>query len=459
MMFAVLLATALAFRVPLQKSKHTVSLLQSNSLVRAKMLHATQYYGEIMVGTPPQKFKVIFDSGSGHLLIPSTKCEDPACNGHKRYNATNSSTGMQIGWSDEPTKAIPADSDDRDVSTIFFASGNAAGEFARDIVCVSEKRCGLMDFVQLTEESDDPFKDAEWDGVMGLGLKISDANEFNTLRNLVGNSSEPVLGIYLSNDADSALSFGKIEHELIDGDIQYQPISDEGYWQVKMDDFAIAGKPSGICGKEGCQAVVDTGSSMLMAPPPMVEALEKQLNVHENCSNYDSLPTLGFTFQGKTFSLTPDDYIDSQRTEQGTTGCWLGLLPVPDTGKGPLVVLGYPFLRQVYTVLDVGAEGAEPRVGFALAKHGQKHQGDSELRLAKVLPSVQALTTSSERLTNEVMGKVNKTEAAKAKIAEEAKNATAAKAAPENATETAKATEAVNETSGTKNLRASSKKA
>ena len=30
------------------------------------------------------------------------------------------------------------------------------------------RSCGLvevMDFVQLTEESDDPFKDAEWDGV------------------------------------------------------------------------------------------------------------------------------------------------------------------------------------------------------------------------------------------------------------------------------------------------------
>jgi hypothetical protein len=360
---------------------------------------------------------------------------------------------MQIGWSDEPTKAIEADSDDRDVSTIFFASGNAAGEFARDMVCVSEKRCGVMDFVQLTEESDDPFKDAEWDGVMGLGLKISDANEFNVLRNLVGNATEPVLGIYLSNDADSALSFGKIEHELIDGEIQYQPISDEGYWQVKMDDFAIAGEASGICGKDGCQAVVDTGSSMLMAPPPMVEALEKKLNVHENCSNYDSLPTLGFTFQGKTFSLTPDDYIDSQRTEQGTTGCWLGLLPVPDTGKGPLVVLGYPFLRQVYTVLDVGAEGATPRVGFAMAKHGQKREGSDELRLAKVLPSVQALTVSSERLTNEVMGKVNNTAKAKAKIAEETKKAEAA----------ANTTEAVKDTKTTKtepkNLRASAKKA
>lgn len=63
---------------------------------RMAKLHATQYYGKVSVGSPAQEFLVIFDSGSGQLLVPSEKCEDDACEHHKTYNASASTTGMQV---------------------------------------------------------------------------------------------------------------------------------------------------------------------------------------------------------------------------------------------------------------------------------------------------------------------------------------------------------------------------
>jgi len=61
-----------------------------------KVIHKTAYYGRLEVGSPRQPFTVVFDTGSGNLMIPSTYCQSKACTMHKRFDRKSSTTAEDI---------------------------------------------------------------------------------------------------------------------------------------------------------------------------------------------------------------------------------------------------------------------------------------------------------------------------------------------------------------------------
>src|SRR5690348_14197149 len=57
----------------------------------------SQLYGIIEIGTPPQKFDVIFDTSTGNVWVASGRCKSAACEHKTRYSSASSSSYISDG--------------------------------------------------------------------------------------------------------------------------------------------------------------------------------------------------------------------------------------------------------------------------------------------------------------------------------------------------------------------------
>ncbi|XP_030956954.1 aspartic proteinase-like isoform X1 [Quercus lobata] len=220
-----------------------------------------QYYGQIGVGTPPQNFTVIFDTGSSNLWVPSSKCFfSIACYFHSKYKSTKSTSYSKIGKSCE----------------INYGSGSISGFFSQDSVEVGNLPVKNQIFIEATREGSLAFLLAKFDGILGLGfqeISVGDAVPvwYNMLRqNLV---DDDVFSFWFNRDPNAKeggeIVFGGVDPKHYKGKHTYVPVTKKGYWQFDMGDFLIGNHSTGIC-EGGCAAIVDSGTSLLVGPTPVI---------------------------------------------------------------------------------------------------------------------------------------------------------------------------------------------
>lgn len=317
--------------------------------------HKTMYMADITVGSEGQSFRVLIDSGSSQLVLPSVACNDAACQRHHRFAVNESTSVNRTGQT----------------MRIGFSKGHVSGHVLQDVVCLGsggEKvplhtesfiqepagACVRMAFLAAESESD-IFTNFPFDGILGLGSAsdnvLSGRTEYSFLRAMVssGKIDTATFAMKLTNDGDSELTLGGVEESsLANRRLSWwhlSPFATGAQWQFDINDLTLDGVPQNF---GNIKVGVDSGTSLLAADDALKSWLQQHLGDGDGCSDVNHKPVLGLRrSDGTTLLLLPSDYVDNIDGE-----CSLALMPHHSGANGERLLLGASFLRRYVTVFD-----------------------------------------------------------------------------------------------------------
>ncbi|GLT29419.1 hypothetical protein SLA2020_042900 [Shorea laevis] len=303
---------------------------EDTDIVALKNYMDAQYFGEIGVGTPTQKFTVIFDTGSSNLWVPSSKCYfSVACFFHSKYKASESSTYEKNGQS----------------ASIQYGTGAISGFFSYDNVAVGDLVVKDQEFIEATREPGLTFLAAKFDGILGLGFQeISVGNSVPVWYNMMkqGLIKEPVFSFWLNRNTEEEeggeIVFGGVDPSHYKGQHTYVPVTQKGYWQFGMGDVLIGDKPTGYC-SGGCAAIADSGTSLLAGPTAIIAMINQAIGasgvVSQECKAV--VQQYGQTIIDLLLTESQPKKVCSRIglcTFDGTHGVSMGIESVVDETKG-----------------------------------------------------------------------------------------------------------------------------
>lgn len=212
----------------------------------------------IEIGTPPQAFKVVPDTGSSNLWVPSSECNSIACFLHTKYDSSASSTYKKNG------------SD----FAIRYGSGSLSGFVSQDTVDIGGLKLEKQDFAEATSEPGLAFAFGRFDGILGLGYDTISVNQIvPPFYNMINQDllDEPVFSFFLGDtEHESELVFGGVNKDHYTGDVVNIPLRRKAYWEVELDAITL-GKDTAELDNTG--VILDTGTSLIALPSTLAELL------------------------------------------------------------------------------------------------------------------------------------------------------------------------------------------
>lgn len=332
------------------------------------------YAGTLSIGTPPQQFLTIVDTGSSDLWVLEAGCAQ--CDGMTAFDDKQSSSFVNTG---SPFK-------------VSYGSGDASGTVVTDTVSMDSFTVQQQGFA-LVNSSTASLISPPSSGVMGLAWqKISSTKQTPWWQTLASTTwADPEFGVYMARyrnqpGAQSVesnggeITFGGVNNSYFTGQINYMPIADSNldYWRLPIASIWVGNKDAGYK-SQSPNAAIDTGTTLIGGPSNAIAAIYAQIPNSSPMSEasgmlgYYQYPcsqkiNLKMGFGNQVWTMSDDDF-NFSRTSDSTPDMCIGSFFAVDMSKNPLVswIVGASFLKNVYSVYRYDP----PAIGFgALTKGG-----------------------------------------------------------------------------------------
>lgn len=179
-------------------------------------------------------------------------------------------------------------------------------------------------FGEVLQQPGDVFDKSEFDGIFGLAwppLSVSDTKSPIDRLYETGSIKKRVFCFHMNSQQET--TGGELVIGGCDVDpLFWVPVTEIGYWQFTLSKITatphpnVGGNVYDAC-TNGCEAIFDTGTSLITGPKEEVDVLNEMIGATLNkktgeynipCDATD-LPTILFDIQGLKVTLRPEDYI------------------------------------------------------------------------------------------------------------------------------------------------------
>ncbi|KAG8213074.1 acid protease [Butyriboletus roseoflavus] len=277
------------------------------------------YLATIQIGTPPRDFQLLMDSGSADFWVAGENCQSQqgGCGNHTTLGAQSSSSFVQSTQQFQVT----------------YGSGAVQGVLCQDNVNIAGLKLQNHTFGVASAESIQFASDTTpFDGLMGLAQStLSQEKALTPVESLAANK--------LIQSPIASFKIPRLGDQLNDGEVTF------------------GGLDATNAGLTGRTAILDTGTTLIIAPPSdaqkVMQSLGGTCDTQQCTIPCTTQASLALSFGNASFAIDPRDLAVLPVDPNNPTGsCTAGIQP-QQIGAATEWLVGDVFLKNAYFSTNV----------------------------------------------------------------------------------------------------------